>query len=409
MKIWLISIFEQTPVDKVFSTRFIDIADMAVARGHDVTFFASTFKHNTKNQRYTDNTSVPVNEKYQLEFIKSLGYKKNISLKRLYSHYAFSKNLISHLKKKERPEVIFMAYPSISIAYEVTKWAEKEKIPVIVDIIDPWPDIFRKSMKSMPEKIQDVILFPMASKLKFIFKRAAAVTAISNQYIDWARGYYPNITSTNCFYPSVQYREMKQEFAEIATTTKKDNSVFRVIYAGSLASSYDIATILKAAAILNNKYGNKIEFSIAGTGPQQVLINEYLGKISNLKYLGRLTKKDLLKEYFVADIGLTQHIKGATQSVTYKLFDLLACGLPIMNSLESEMNNIILDNKVGLFNAPGDAVTLADNIEYCYKNEAVMSQMKKSAHELTARLGDSEIVYGNVLNFIEQTAVKATK
>lgn len=408
MKIWLISIFEQTPVDKVFSTRFIDIADMAVARGHQVTFFASTFKHNTKNQRYSDNTSISVNEKYQLEFIKSLGYKKNISLKRLYSHYAFSKNLISHLKKKERPDVIFMAYPSISIAYEVTKWAEKEKIPVIVDIIDLWPDIFRKSMKSVPEKLQDVVLFPMSSKLKSIFQRAAAVTAISNQYIDWAKGYYPHINSTNCFYPAVQYRDMQQQFAAIATTTVKDNDVFRVIYAGSLASSYDIATILKAAAILNNKYGNKIAFVIAGTGPQAGLINEYLGKISNLTYLGRLPKKDLMKEYFVSDIGLTQHIKGATQSVTYKLFDLLACGLPIMNSLESEMNNIILDNKVGLFNAPGDAVTLADNIEYCYKNPSVMAEMKKQAYALTARLGDSDIVYNNVLDFIEQTAAKKT-
>lgn len=406
MNIWLISIFEQTPVDKVFSTRFIDIADMAVARGHHITFFASTFKHNTKNQRYSGNTSIPVNDKYQLEFIKSIGYKKNISLKRLYSHYAFSKKLVAHLKKREKPDVIFMAYPSISIAYEVTRWAEKENIPVIVDIIDLWPDIFRKSMKAVPEKIQDAVLFPIAGKLKFIFKRAAAVTAISRQYIDWAKGYYPGITSTNCFYPAVQYKDMQQQFAEIATTTQKTKEVFRVIYAGSLASSYDIDTILKAAAILNKKYGNSIEFVIAGTGPQETIINEYLGKISNLKYLGRLPKKDLMKEYFVSDIGLTQHIKGATQSVTYKLFDLLACGLPIMNSLESEMNNIILDNKVGLFNAPGDAVALAANIEHCYKNPAEMADMKKRAHALTAGLGDSDIVYNNVLDFIEHTAAK---
>jgi long-subunit fatty acid transport protein len=72
------------------------------------------------------------------------------------------------------------------------------------------------------------------------------------------------------------------------------------------------------------------------------------------------------------------------------------------------MNNIILDNKVGLFNAPGDAVTLADNIEYCYKNPSVMAEMKKQAYALTARLGDSDIVYNNVLDFIEQTAAKKT-
>ena len=410
MKIWLISIFEQTPVDKVFSTRFINIADAAVKRGHEVTFFASTFKHNTKIQRYPDTTEIILNDNYKLIFVKSLAYQKNISIKRLYAHYVFSRRLVNgHLKKSSRPDIIFMAYPSISIAAEVCKWAEKENIPVIVDIIDPWPDIFRKSMKGLPQKLQDFILFPMARKVKSIFKRASGVTAISNQYIDWAKGYYPKIINTDCFYPAVLLKDMQSQLKAFNEKFEKDRAVFRVIYAGSLASSYDISTILKAAEILNKKYGEKIGFVIAGAGPQAALIDIYLKKITNLQYLGRLSKDDLMKEYFLSDIGLTQHVKGATQSVTYKLFDLLACGLPIMNSLESEMKDIILKNKVGLFNSPGDAATLAANIEYCFNNKAAFQEMKTRAVELTARLGDAALIYERALNFIEQTAFKINK
>lgn len=409
MNIWLISIFEQTPVDNVFSTRFICIADAAIKRGHDVTFFASTFKHNTKNQRYSNTTIVPVNDKYRLVFIKSLGYKKNISAKRLYSHHVFSKHLLKELEKSNKPDVIFMAFPSISIAYEITKWAKQFHIPVIVDIIDPWPDIFRKNMKGIPLKLQDLILAPMIARVKSIFKKASAVTAISHQYINWARGYYPQLSQTDCFYPAVQLKQVQNQLAVIGSKVTKDISKFRIIYAGSLASSYDIPTILKAANILEDKYPGKTEFIIAGAGPHAVAVNEYAEKNTNLKYLGRLAKHDLMKEYFLSDLGLTQHIKGATQSVTYKLFDLLACGLPIMNSLESEMKDIILDNKVGLFNAPGDAVCLAANIEYCLTNKIEYEAMRQRAVELTARLGDADVVYENALGFIEKIASKNRK
>ena len=406
MKIWLISVFEQTPVDMVFSTRFISIAEAAIKRGHDVTFFASTFKHNTKNQRYDKDTIISLNDKYRLIFVKSLSYQKNISIKRLYSHQIFSKHLIKEIKRAVKPDVILLAFPPISLAYEITKWASKENIPVIVDIIDPWPDIFRKSMSIIPSRIQDFVLFPMTRRLKSVFKRASAVIAISNQYINWAKGYYPEIANSKCYYPAVKFNQIQEQLKLIGTVIKKDTSKFRVIYAGSLASSYDLSTILKAAEILNSKYGKAIEFVIAGAGPQEKMIQEYLKVNTNLRYLGRLSKEDLMKEYFLSDIGLTQHIKGATQSVTYKLFDLLACGLPIMNSLESEMKHIILENKVGLFNPPGDAVILAGNIEYCYRNRLEYETFKINALDLAARLGDADVVYEDVLNFMEELIFK---
>jgi glycosyltransferase involved in cell wall biosynthesis len=112
-----------------------------------------------------------------------------------------------------------------------------------------------------------------------------------------------------------------------------------------------------------------------------------------------------MEEYYVSDIGLTQHIKGATQSVTYKLFDLLACGLPIMNSLESEMKSIIVDYKVGFHNSPGDFEQLAKNIHLCYEDSALLSAMKTNALQLTAEQGDSKMVYENALHFIENQVI----
>ena len=181
----------------------------------------------------------------------------------------------------------------------------------------------------------------------------------------------------------------------------------QIIYAGSLASSYNIPTILKAADALSKDYSDKIEFVIAGAGPQEGIINDYIESHTNLRYVGRLSKEDLMKEYYKSDLGLIQHLPGAFQTVTYKLFDLLSCGLPILNSLESELNDIVLDNKVGFFNKPHDYEKLAENILYCYNHPEKLQQMKKKAIEVTAKLGDTSKVYADVVKLMEKLKADA--
>ncbi|MBX2966878.1 MAG: glycosyltransferase family 4 protein [Cyclobacteriaceae bacterium] len=403
MNIWLISIFEQTPIDKVFSTRFISIAEEAVKKGHRVTFFASTFKHNTKNQRFEKTTSVQINDQYELVFVKSSAYQKNISAKRLLSHYRYAKNILPEMNKRGKPDVILMAFPPVSLAYEVSKWAKDKSIPVVMDIIDPWPDLFKNALPSVLKPASDVLLYPLSYKLKKTLSNVTAVTAISEQYLAWAKTYFPQLANMHCYYPAVDLQATQEQIRIYKDKVNRNEKALTVIYAGSLASSYDIPGILDAAKILSSKYDN-IYFKIAGAGPQQTLIEEYMSNHSNLAYLGRLSKHELMREYYLSDLGLTQHVKGATQSVTYKLFDLLASGLPVLNSLESEMNDIIVKNKVGLFNEPGNAAQLAENIERFYLDRELLQKLKNNALDVVARLGDTKMVYKNFVEMLERYA-----
>jgi glycosyltransferase involved in cell wall biosynthesis len=127
---------------------------------------------------------------------------------------------------------------------------------------------------------------------------------------------------------------------------------------------------LKAAEILEEQLMVKYGLSSPVTGLKKRKWKLIKKIHQNLEYVGRVPKKTLMEYYYLADLGMTQHIKGATQSVTYKLFDLLACGLPVLNSLESEMKDIILENRVGLHNKPGDSEKLADNIQFLYENHS---------------------------------------
>lgn len=407
MKIWFLSIFENTPLDDNKNTRYNSMVNEAQRRGHEVVFWASTFRHNVKKQRFETYHEEILGEKLKVKFVPAKAYTQNISVGRMASHYNLGKAMIAQFEKEQQlPDVIVVAFPPISTAKAVIQWAEQKNIPVIIDIIDPWPEVFMSHMKGVVKSVAAIAMQPLRRNASYIFKHATAIAAISRQYIDWAKSYNPNIKQAECFYPAVQFSEMKNQLQKASGKISKQPDVLQVIYAGSLGFSYDLPTILKAAEILEKNYKNTIKFTIAGEGPQRNIVEEYQKSHSNLVYLGRLPKEQLMEEYYRADVGLTQHIKGATQSVTYKLFDLLACGLPIMNSLESEMKTIILDNEVGFHNVPGDAETLAKNIIHCHEDRQLLKRMGEKALQLTAAQGDSDVVYAKALDYIENIAGK---
>ena len=106
------------------------------------------------------------------------------------------------------------------------------------------------------------------------------------------------------------------------------------------------------------------------------------------------------------------YAKGATQSVTYKLFDYLSAGLPVLNSLMSEMATLISQHEVGLNNQPGDAQTLARGIMQYLDVPGMLERQKANALAFTAAEGDNEVVYGRIVTFLlaakkEKTSAKA--
>jgi glycosyltransferase involved in cell wall biosynthesis len=402
MKIWLVSIFEQTPFDNNFSTRYLSIAEKAIIRGHQVTFFASTFRHNTKTHRFQETTQVDINENYRTIYVKSQSYKSNFGPLRFIAHYRYAKDLIKIVKVEPKPDIILLAFPPIFLSYDLVRWANQNKVKIIVDVIDPWPDNFVKFLPKWAKSfVNPMFLFHRWLVAK-IFRNVNGLTAISNQYIEWAKSYSKNDVQNKCFYPAADLKLIQATQPSTDRNEVRKGKPLTIIYAGSLAKSYDIPCILEAAKELDTSYPRQFRFIIAGAGPQSELINKYTKQLSNVEFLGRVNKEVLIAKYYESDLGLTQHIKGSSQSVTYKLFDLLGNGLPILNSLESEMKTLILENKVGLFNEPGNSRQLVDNILYFHNHPEELKRYSENGLNFTKLYGDSEVVYNGFVDFFEK-------
>lgn len=404
MNFWTISLFDPTPYDKVGDLRFIQIAKAANSAGHKVSHFTSTFRHQSKEHRFERSTTLEENPNYTIEYIHSKGYRANISIERVRAHADFARQLMKDLRKKPKPDAIFISMPPLSSAEAVTQWGAEEGIPVFVDIIDPWPDSFIKDVPSFLKPISRMFIRPFYKKLDRILKNSTVVTSISNGYLDWAKTRSDGVSQTACFYPALDLDDIQAKMNKLSETETRDEEVLRMVYVGSLGSSYDIPAIVKAAAVLDEKHPGKTEFIIAGAGPQADIANEFEKKLSNLRYLGRISDEELMRQYYLSDLGLLQHKNNLTQTVTYKLFSYLSAGLPILNSLQSEMVEIIASNEVGMNNMNGDVDSLVENIESFLNDENKLKQYKKNAVELTREKGDAKKVYSELIRMLESAA-----
>ena len=86
MRIWIIKANEPKPVLNNESRlgRMGLLAEELAERGNEVIWYTSTFSHLKKEQIYKEDTTVNIKENYVIEFIKTYGYKKNISLGRIF-------------------------------------------------------------------------------------------------------------------------------------------------------------------------------------------------------------------------------------------------------------------------------------------------------------------------------------
>ena len=404
MNIWTISLFDPTPYDKVGDYRFIQIARMALRKAHRVTHFTSTFRHTSKKQRFSESTTLQEGPGYTVEYIRSKGYRKNISLERAAAHTDFAERLIESFEGRQKPDVIFVSMPPLSSAERVVMWGQANDVPVITDIIDPWPDSFIKDVPSFLKPAVRLVIRPFYSKLRIILENSTAVTAISNGYLEWAQRNCKAIQRTACFYPALDFESIQESIQKYRREEQRNNELLRVIYVGSLGSSYDLPAIVEAADIMQKKHPGRTEFVVAGSGPQKEMVEEYADKLENLSYLGWISDEELMRQYALSDVGLIQHKNNLTQTVTYKLFSYLSAGLPILNSLQSEMADIIREHEVGFNNSNGDVAGLVQNIERFMEDRGLLTRYKENALALTREKGDSAAIYGEMLELFADVA-----
>jgi glycosyltransferase involved in cell wall biosynthesis len=160
--------------------------------------------------------------------------------------------------------------------------------------------------------------------------------------------------------------------------------------------------MLAAAEILRVKAPN-IRFVIAGVGP-------YVGDIkaaaaqpnSNITFVGHLKPDDLYPMLGRCDIGLLSYAADTTVAIPDKFYDYAAAGLPIANSLQGEVRQIIECHNIGRTFTPDSAESMADCIQFLASSSTIRSEMSERAVG-AARTWDAPVHFQKFVDLIEET------
>ena len=394
MKIYIIANFTRK-LDGEITGRFSYLASELAKRGHQVKLVISDFYHGTKSLR-----PEPHYEKYDFEIIKchEPGYKGNVTPQRLYSHYVWGKNVAKYLKTAEKPDVIYCAIPSLTVAVEASKYCKRNNVKFIVDVQDLWPEAFCMVFKN---KLFHLAFKPMKWYVNKAYAAADVAIGVSETYVQRILSVNKKINKG----VAVFLGNNGQFFEESAKKYKKDynDDIIRLCYIGTLSQSYDIEMVVDAVAKASLKTNQHIKFVVVGDGVYKEKFETYARqKEIDCEFTGSKDYPEMVGELCACNIVINPIKKGSAASIINKVGDYAQSGLPVINTQESpEYRHLIENYGCGINCECGNSDEVAEAIVKLAQSSVLRNEMGVAAKRFAKDKFDRRYSYSRIIHVIE--------
>lgn len=308
-----------------YDSRLKFIKQVLELEGYLVNIYTSDFDHSKKEKIKEFNE--------QINYINVPKYKKNLSVRRVYSHYFFAREIYKILNK-ENYDLIYCLVPPNSLVKNIYRFYRKnKKAKIYFDIIDLWPE-------SMPiDKIKDCFIVKKWRTLRNDYLKIADKIFVECEfYKKWlprdvlSKTFVLHLASSNIYYDS-RY--------------KPDNSTISFCYLGSINSLIDIESIINIVKMA--KLYKTVILNIIGGGEKT---EEFLKLAkeagATVNYYGLTydykTKSEVLNSsHFGLNLYNSQSI-----GLTIKSIDYFSAGLPIINNIKGDTWMLVKKYNLGI-------------------------------------------------------------
>lgn len=381
-------------------TRFRFLSEYLAANGYQVDLITTSFQHWAKAQRDLQRVK---EDKYafSLRFIEEPGYKKNIDLRRIWSHHIAAKNLKKMLQQDGDYDLIYCEIPPNDVALVAAEFAREKGIPFVVDVNDLWPEAMRMVL-DVPV-ISDILFYPFLRDARKVYDLCSGVVGTSDEYaarpFKHRREDIPKIT----VYVGNELAVFDQGAEDHMDEVQKPEGEFWVTYAGTIGTSYDIRTMVLAADVLKERGYDNIHMKILGGGPLKEELEELASTLKgNVDFVGYAPYEKMAAYLKKSDILVNSFVKKAPQSIVTKIGDYLAAGKPMINTCSSpEFRGKVETDGFGINIEAEDKIILADAILELYKDEGKRARMGERARQIAQEQFDRPYAYRKILELME--------
>lgn len=259
-----------------------------------------------------------------------------------------------------------------------------KKIPLIYNLQDIFPD----SLVSAGLAREDSLLCNIGRRLEdFTYHNADKILVISNdmkqnlisKHVPPSKAVViPNWMDEKALHP------VKKEENPLYREFDIDPHDFLIVYAGNLGYAQNIEVIVEAAERLAGY--KDIRFLIFGKGAREEACMALAKNMEQVSFFPMQPYERVSYVYSLGDASVVPCKAGFGKSaMPSKLWSILACGTPVLASFDSdsELQRLVCDNHLGLFNEAEDSQGLADNILTLYHNRELAKEYGE--HALTYR------------------------
>ena len=387
--------------------RCIQLADKLIDKKFKVTIISSSFFHQRKTHRSKGFKKLSINKYLAIYLIPSFGYKKHVSIARLLDHLLLALNLHIFLnnEKSFNPDRIFLGFPPILTSFVIIRWARKNKIPLILDVKDKWPEIFIDACPLFARSIARIIFKPYFKITKFVFRKADKITSISSGFIYWIKNFSLDFDSKKYFISPLTRKSINLNNSEILESIefwKKQNIAIKYdsyfCFVGTYSRSFNFDFILKIAIKLKYKFP-KFKIILCGSGDQYESLCIKFRKISNVKIMGEINKKDAKVLISNSTATLAPYINNLNfrDHIPNKIIESLENGIPFITSIDGTLKRMIESKNNGIFIKDNKDINITE-IEKLINDQEYYKKIKINALNSFKELFDFDKTYGNIID-----------
>lgn len=385
-------------LDGTQDMRFSYLAHLLHTKGHNVELITTNFDHGEKAPRTKDNNDF---YPYKITNLPEPAYKKNISIKRLYAHYTWGKEVGRYLDSlSDVPDMLYVAIPSLTVARKAARYCKKHpSCKFAIDIQDLWPEAFQMVFPTFLK----YLFAPLTWYINYAYKNADLVMAVSDTYKE--RGLSVNVKNANGLAVYLGNDGAKFERGRQLYMIKRPQNEFWIAYVGTMGHSYDIKCVIDAIKLVNERsnIGKVVKFVAMGKGP---LIEEFKNYAANSKiyyeFTGSLAYEQMVGLMCSCNLVVNCIVKGSAASIINKVGDYALSGLPVINTQESpEYRQLVDEFNCGINCECGNSVKVADAIEKLANDAHLCEELGKNARKLGVERFDRRTSYKAIVDLIE--------
>jgi|26BtaG_2_1085354.scaffolds.fasta_scaffold00741_8 glycosyltransferase involved in cell wall biosynthesis len=373
------------------ANRFITIVRL-LSDSYDVVFLTSRFCHILKKHR----TEEPKIDNIKIILLDEPGYVSNVGFSRLFSHRVFCKNFELFLEENGSDfDLVYSAFPLIYTNFLLGKHKEEFGYKLVIDVQDIWPDSITGPIPALSGRLGKIVLSPINKYANRTYAKADGLVAVSDTYLKKA-----DVSNLPRDFKTVVY---------IGSDDINDNYNYKpeldlskpltATYIGTMAGSYDLATIIEAAALCKGK----VNIKFIGAGPHEHSLKLLNKSLENpVIFLGLLPYEKAMKVLANSDVAINPIKTGAQQSITNKLSDYLSCGLPIVSCQKNRevMEMLALGGNIQY--ESGNAKSLSEKLLMLSKNRESLLDISNKNFGLAQKKFSRENSYLNITKLIDR-------